>query len=219
VEEVSDQALALVVALLRPVVAAHQRVRRGRVDLARAAVDAAPPLADSTLGVVGAGRIGARLAAKAAGVVGTVLVADPLVSSVPGAEVVPLPELVRRSHAVSLHVPLTDGTRGLLDARLLSTAPRGVVVVNTSRAGVVDETALAAGVRSGAVGGVGLDVVAEEGLWDALLEEGFDNVLLTGHTGARGARAQERLRQTCADQVVDLLAGRVPAHELTGGGR
>jgi phosphoglycerate dehydrogenase-like enzyme len=212
VEEVSDHALALLVSLHRRVHPAHRAILADRLDRARAAVDATLPLAEATLGVVGCGRIGRRLVAKARGVFGRVLAADPYVEAVEGAELVPLPRLLAQSHAVSLHVPLTAHTRGLVDAGRLATVPRGAVLVNTSRAGVVDEAALAEAVRAGTVGGVGLDVTEDERRWRDLAAQGFDNVILTGHTGARGARSQQRLRQTCAEQVTDYLSGRMPAH-------
>lgn len=212
VAEVSDHALSLLVGLHRRIYQAHRGMLRGRLDAARAAVDATVPLSEATLGVIGGGRIGRALVGAAGGVFGTVLAADPYLPAVPGAELVPLPELLARSDAVSLHAPLTSTTRGLLDAAALRALRPGAVVVNTARAGLIDEPALLAAVREGQVGGVGLDVTAEESRWRSLIEDGFDNVLLTGHTGARGARSQERLRRTCAQQVVDYLSGKVPAH-------
>jgi phosphoglycerate dehydrogenase-like enzyme len=80
---------------------------------------------------------------------------------------------------------------------------------------VVDEAALAAALRNGALGGVALDVVGDERPWREIAAEGGD-VLLTGHTGARGARSQDTLRRTCADQVVDFLSGRTPPHLVRG---
>jgi D-3-phosphoglycerate dehydrogenase len=214
VEEVSDHALALLLSLYRRIHPAHRGVLRGRIDLARAAIDRTVPLSEATLGVVGAGRIGRRLVGKAGGVFGRVLVADPYVEAVAGAELVPLRRLLAEAHAVSLHAPLTAQTRGLVGADLLAATRAGVVLVNTARAGLVDEAALADAVRQGRVGGVGLDVSEDERPWRSLVDDGFDNLLLTGHTGARGARAQERLRGTCAAQVTDYLSGRMPAHVL-----
>ncbi|MCW2700970.1 MAG: hypothetical protein JWQ45_2505 [Blastococcus sp.] len=211
VEEVSDQALTLVLGLLRGVFAADRAMAQGRLDVARAAVDRGLPLGECTVGVVGCGRIGHRFVEKVRGVVGRVVVADPYVREVGGADVVPLSELMANSTAVSVHVPLSEGTRGLLDATLIGQLLPGAVVVNTSRAEVVDEAALAAAVRSGAVGGVGLDVVTDEDAWREIAVAG-GNVVLTGHTGARGARSQETLRRTCAQQVVDFLSGRTPNH-------
>jgi D-3-phosphoglycerate dehydrogenase len=215
IEEVSDSALALTIALLRGVVPAHQAVRRQRVDQARRAVDATVPLSECTLAIFGFGRIGRRLADKAGGVFGRLLVVDPYVDEAEGARVVQLAEALAISDAISIHVPLNDDTRNLIDKAALAGARPGLVVVNTSRAGVIDEPGLADAVRAGAVTGVGLDVTADEKLWLELIDEGFDNVLLTGHTGARGRRAQVRLRSTCAGQVVDFLSGRRPAHVLT----
>lgn len=212
VEEVSDQALALLVGLHRRVYQAHRGVRRDRLDQARAAVDATIPLAEATLGVVGCGRIGRRLVAKASTVFGRVLASDPYLDAVPGAELVPLPQLLAAADAISLHAALTDRTRGLIDAAALRAVRSGVVIVNTARAGLIDEPALAAAVVRGTIGGVGLDVAGDQRRWYELRDAGFDNILLTGHTGARGARAQQRLRRTCADQVTDYLSGKTPAY-------
>lgn len=212
VEEVSDQALALLVGLHRRIYPAHCGVRQGRLDRARAAVDATVPLAEATLGVVGCGRIGRRLVAKAGTVFGRVLAADPYLDAVPGAELVPLPRLLAEADAISLHAPLTDRTRGMVGAAALRAVRPGVVLVNTARAGLVDEPALVDAVRRGVVGGVGLDVTEDQPRWHELLAAGFDNLLLTGHTGARGSRAQQRLRRTCAEQVTDYLSGKTPAY-------
>jgi D-3-phosphoglycerate dehydrogenase / 2-oxoglutarate reductase len=210
VEEVSDHALALLLALLRGVPGAHAAALADRTDLARAAVDRSRPAHESTLAVLGAGRIGRRLVAKAVPLFARVLVVDPYVDAVDGARVVDLAEALAAADAVSVHTPLTPATRGLLGAAALDAARPGLVVVNAARAEVVDEDALEAAVRSGAVAGVGLDVTADAGRWRRLIAEGRTNVLLTAHTGGRGARAQETLRRRCADQVVEFLSGRRP---------
>jgi D-3-phosphoglycerate dehydrogenase len=212
VAEVADHALAMLLGLHRRVPAAHRGMVRDRRDLARAAVDRAVPLAEATLGVVGGGRIGQRLVTAAGSVFGRVLVADPYLDEVAGAELVPLSRLLADADAISLHAPLTPQTRGLLDTERLLLVRPGAVVVNTARPGLVDEAALADAVRRGQVGGVGLDVSSDGQRWRQLIGEGFDNILLTGHTGARGVRSQERLRRTCAGQVTDYLSGRMPAH-------
>lgn len=213
VEEVSDHALTLVLALLRGVPAASRAIEAQRLELARAAVDRSRPLRECVLAVIGAGRIGRRLVAKAAPLMREVLVVDPFVEAVEGARIATVEEALASADAISVHTPLTEGTRGLIGD--FGSAREGLVVVNTARAGVVDEAALEAAVRSGVVGGVGLDVSADEGRWRQLIIEGYTNVVLTGHTGGRGALAQETLRRTCADQVVDFLSGRRPAHVVT----
>lgn len=215
VEEVSDHALALLLALIRGMPAAHAATAQHRVDLARAAVDRSRPVRNCTLAVLGGGRIGRRLVAKATGLFGAVLVVDPYVTEVPGARVVRLTEALAEADAVSVHTPLTADTRSLLDATALAKARSGLVVVNAARAEVVDEDALESAIRSGQVAGVGLDVTVAEARWLALISEGYANILLTGHTGGRGSAAQDTLRRTCAEQVVDFLTGRRPAHVVT----
>jgi D-3-phosphoglycerate dehydrogenase len=210
VDEVSDHALALVVALLRGVPAAHDAALRDRVDLARAAVDRSRPLGRCVLAVLGGGRIGRRLVTKAIGLFGEVLVVDPFVAAVNGARVVPLAEALVVADAVSVHTPLTPRTRGLLDAAALAAARPGLVVVNAARAEVVDEEALEKAIRAGTVAGVGLDVTVDDARWRRLIGDGFANVILTAHTGGRGALAQENLRRRCAEQVTDFLLGRKP---------
>ncbi|GAA1874967.1 hypothetical protein GCM10009687_48690 [Asanoa iriomotensis] len=210
VDEVSDHALAMLVALLRGVPAAHDAALRDRVDLARAAVDRSRPLGRTVLAVLGGGRIGRRLVAKAAGLFREVLVVDPFVTAVDGARVVPLADALAVADAVSVHTPLTPATRGLLDAAALAAARPGLVVVNAARAGVVDEDALEKAARAGVVAGVGLDVTTDEQRWHSVITDGFTNVILTAHTGGRGALAQENLRRRCAEQVTDFLLGHKP---------
>jgi D-3-phosphoglycerate dehydrogenase len=210
VEEVSDHALAMLLALSRGVPGAHEAALRGRTDLARAAVDRSRPLGRSTLAVLGGGRIGRRLVAKAAGLFAEVLVVDPFVDAIDSGRIVSLAEALAAADAVSVHTPLTADTRGLLGARALAAARPGLVVINAARAEVVDEDALEKAVRAGRVAGVGLDVSVDEGRWRSVIADGFTNVLLTAHTGGRGSLAQENLRRRCADQVVEFLSGRVP---------
>ncbi|ASW55592.1 NAD(P)-dependent oxidoreductase [Plantactinospora sp. KBS50] len=207
VEEVSDHALVLLTVLLRGVPAAHVAALAGQLAQARAAVDRSRPLSDCVLAVLGAGRIGRRLVAKAAGLFGEVLVVDPFVESVEGARVVGLAEALAGADAVSVHAPLTPATRNLLDAAALAAARPGLVVVNAARAEIVDEPALEHAVRAGRVAGVGLDVTAGVDRWRRVIAAGHPNVLLTAHTGGRGSVAQQSLRRRCAEQVVAFLRG------------
>jgi D-3-phosphoglycerate dehydrogenase len=212
VEEVSDHALALLLGLLRGVPAAHQAILAGRLAGARSAVDGSRPVHESVLVVLGAGRIGRRLVAKAAGLFKEVLVVDPFVDAVEGARVVALDEALRAADAISVHTPLTARTRGLLNAEAFAATRPGLTVVNAARAEIIDEAALEAALRVGQVTGIGLDVSADEERWRRVSAEGFANVVLTGHTGGRGSRAQATLRRSCADQVIAFLSGREPAN-------
>ncbi|BCB83048.1 NAD(P)-dependent oxidoreductase [Phytohabitans suffuscus] len=219
VEEVSDHALALVLGLLRGVPGAHVAALAGDLPAARAAVDRSRPTGECVLAVLGAGRIGRRLVAKAAPLFRQVLVADPFVEKVPGAKVVPLAEALAEADAVSVHTPLTPRTEGMLGAATLGAARPGLVVVNAARAEVIDENALEDAVRTGLVAGVGLDVTVGERRWRRLIADGHPNVLLTAHTGGRGSLAQQTLRRRCAEQVVAYLSGQDPGSVVTPGPR
>jgi D-3-phosphoglycerate dehydrogenase / 2-oxoglutarate reductase len=219
VEEVSDHALALVFSLLRGVPGAHVAALAGDLLAARAAVDRSRPTGECVLAVLGAGRIGRRLVAKAAPLFRQVLVVDPFVEDVPGARVVPLAEALADADAVSVHTPLTSQTEGLLNATTLGAARPGLVVVNAARAEVIDEDALEEAVRTGLVAGVGLDVTVGAERWRRLIADGHPNVLLTAHTGGRGSLAQQTLRRRCAEQVVAYLSGQDPGCVVTPGPR
>lgn len=215
VEEVSDHALALATALCRRIALADRHTATGERAAALAAVDASRPMAELTFGVLGFGRIGRRAADKGQSLFGLVLAHDPFVSSSDDAvELVDRHELFTRSDVLSVHVPLTAETAGLVGQDELARLPEGAIVVNTARAEVLDEPALEQALVAGAVGGVGLDVSDQLSRWQSLREQGA-NVLLSGHTGARGQASQRNLRRTCADQVVAFLSGQRPAHVVT----
>ncbi|MFB7948005.1 C-terminal binding protein [Kitasatospora phosalacinea] len=162
-EEVAVHALATALALVRRLPQADAAVRRGgwNRDLAELPRRAS----ELTLGVLGLGRIGTRLAALAAPVFGRVVGHDPRPTATPRpvpAHRVGLDELLATSDVLSLHLPLTDATRGLLDATRLARLPHGAVLVNTARAGLLDHTALLAALDTGALSGAALDVLPEE---------------------------------------------------------
>ena len=145
-ETVADHALALILAALRRIVEHDTSLRRGEW---RRGGDLMPwDLHGSTVGLVGHGDIGRAVARRLAGFGVRLLVCDP---AAPGGDTVELPELLRRADVVSLHMPLTRHTRGVIGARELALMPAHAVLVNTSRGGLVDEAALAARLRAGAL--------------------------------------------------------------------
>jgi D-3-phosphoglycerate dehydrogenase len=219
VEEVSDHALALLMALERNVAGLDRAVRRGRWQQDPAGVQSvrvsSRRLADLTLGVVGFGRIGQALARKARSVYPTILVTDPVVDEAvvraAGAQLVGLRALLQRADHVSLHAPMASSNRHLIGADELAEMKAGAVLVNTARGGLVDETALVAAVRSGRIRGAGLDVTAEEPVpADATVLTLEDNVLVTGHSAAWSQTAAHALAVGSVDAVEDLIAGRRP---------
>ncbi|ACU38021.1 D-isomer specific 2-hydroxyacid dehydrogenase NAD-binding [Actinosynnema mirum DSM 43827] len=167
-------------------------------------------LSGAVVGLVGFGRIAQRVGAICAGGFGMrVLAHDPMLGDggvrAAGAEPVGLDELLSLSDNVSVHVPLTERTRGLIGAERLRLMPEGAVVVNTARGGVVDEDALVVALREGRLGGAGLDVTSVEPLpgdhplWDE------PNVVITPHVGAQTVEAMRRVALEAAERVVEHL--------------
>ncbi|HEY3058828.1 MAG TPA: C-terminal binding protein [Chloroflexota bacterium] len=211
VAEVAEHALALLLSLARSVVRYNASVKAGGWDLGVGA-----PLRrieGRTLGLIGCGRIGGRLAAKASGLGLRVLVYDQAPIAPPqGAQTVTLDELLQQADFVSLHVPLTPETRGLVDEALLRRMKPTAFLINTARGGLVDTAALARALRDGWIAGAGLDVLPQEPIAadDALL--GLDNLVLTPHVAFYSEESLAELRRRTAQSVVDVLANRAPEH-------
>jgi phosphoglycerate dehydrogenase-like enzyme len=160
-------------------------------------------LSEQTLGIVGYGRIGRRLAALAAPLVGRVIVYDPFVSGLP--ESTSLDELLAEADLVSLHCPLTETTRGLFNAATLSKMKPAAWLINASRGQLVDEDALLDALRSGAIAGAALDVFSSEPLPvdHPLLQ--LPNVIPTPHVAWYSEKAYRLLQENTARAVVEYL--------------
>lgn len=168
-------------------------------------------LSGRTLGLVGFGAIGRRVAAAAAGLGMEVLAHDPGRSdddvAADGAAPVGLDELCRRSGVVSLHVPLLESTRHLLDARRLALLGDDAIVINTARGGLLDEQAAREALDAGTLHGVGLDAYAVEPPTESVLV-GHDRTVTTPHAGAHTAEAVERMGTMAVENLLAELAGR-----------
>ena len=196
---VADLTFALILAARRRVVEGDALVRRG--DWAGSWPDQflAEELAGSTLGIVGLGRIGRAVARRAAGFDVTVV----SVRSRDGDAA--LDHLFRESDIVTLHVPLTPATRGLVDARRLALLRDGACLVNTARGEIVDEDALVAELVSGRIR-AGLDVFAHEPhVPEALLA--LPNVVLTPHLGSATTRTRAAMTRLVVDNILALERG------------
>ncbi|TCZ60923.1 hydroxyacid dehydrogenase [Roseicella aquatilis] len=169
-------------------------------------------IAGKTLGIVGFGDIGRRVARLAAAFRMRILGHDPLLPATHAAwaetrtEIVPLEELLARADAVTLHVPLIEATRGLLSAGRLALMKPDAVVVNAARGGVLDEAALAAALKAGRLGGAALDVFEEEPLpRDHPLAEA-PNLILTPHIAGATVESNARVSSLIAARVLVALA-------------
>ena len=215
VEEVSDHALALLLAIERQIVGLDRGVRSGVWSRDPSAIQALRHpirrLQSLTLGVIGLGRIGRALVRKASPVYGRVIGCDPFVKAASGVSIVPFDELVATADHVSVHAPLTDETRHLIDGATIARMPVGAVLVNTSRGGLVDEAAVIEAIGSGRLRGAGLDVTAKEPLppGAALFED--PRILLTAHSAASSSMSDRDLVERSVDAAAAVLSGRRPA--------
>ena len=169
-------------------------------------------LAGKTLGIVGLGRIGLAVAARAGALEMALLGADPYVppkrAAGYGVTLVEMDELIARSDFLTLHVPLIAATRGLIGRRQLAAMKPTAALINMARGGLVDETALAAVLTEGGLAGAALDVFSDEPLpTDSPLRQA-PNTVLTPHLGASTREAQARAGVQTAQAVLDVLAGR-----------
>jgi len=209
IEEVASHTVAMILALDRGLLAYDRDVRAGAWA---ATARHAARLSSTTLVVVGYGRIGSEVARAGRALGYRVLVHDPYVDAArvvaDGHEPVALDEAIARADVLTLHAPLTESTRHLLDARTLAAARPGVRVVNTCRGPLIDEDALADALASGHVGAAALDVYATEPLPADSRLRTLDNVVLTPHAAWFSPEAMADLPVHTARNAVDFLAGR-----------
>lgn len=214
VEEVSAHAVAMVLALLR-------RLPEGQLVLARGGwgVDDLRPirrLSETTVGVVGLGRIG-REVARLLGAFGAKLVGhDPFVAEVPGVELISLDDLLRVSDAVTLHSPLLPETRGMIASDQLALMKPEAVLINTSRGPLVVLDDLVEALRSGTIRGAGLDVFEHEPPDPARLD-GVPGLLATPHSAFYSEDALTESQTKAATQVVKVLTGQEPDYQVNRG--
>ena len=204
----AEHTLALLYGVARKIAAADASVRRGEWQRTQFT---GLELRGRTLGLVGLGKIGQAIAARARAMEMVVLASDPYVTSEQaahhGVELVPLADLLARSDVVSVHVPLSRATRGMIGAKELGRMKPGAILLNVARGGVVDDAAVATALGDGTLAGAGIDVFEHEPpVGSPLLDA--PNTLLTPHLGASTAEAQVAVAEEVADQVIDVLAGR-----------
>jgi D-3-phosphoglycerate dehydrogenase / 2-oxoglutarate reductase len=172
-------------------------------------------LAGKTLGLVGLGRIARRVAAIAGAIGMHVVAFDPYIdpaAAPPGVALVTLDELLPVADVVSVHVPLTDASRGLFDSRRFAAMRRGAVFVNTARGAIVDQDALLAALDSGQVFGAGLDVTDPEPLPAGHPLLGRDDVVVTPHIASATADGKLRSLESAFEQAIAVVHGQRPEH-------
>jgi D-3-phosphoglycerate dehydrogenase len=218
VEEVSDHALGLLLAVERRVCELDSAVRLGEWERDPSAVHTIRRdirrLGELSLGIIGLGRIGQALARKANALYAHVVAADPYVSpdvaANAGVDLIDLPTLLATADHVSLHAPMSPDNRHLIGADEIAAMRPDSVIVNTARGGLVDEVALLAAIRRGAVAGAGLDTTEREPLPrnDPMLRSA--RIVLTAHSAAWSRTAEADLATRSVDAVVRLVRGELP---------
>lgn len=213
VRSTAEHTIALLFALARRVVVADRAVRDG----AWKAGYEGTQLAGKRLGLIGAGKVGRQVAAMAAAIGMTVVAYDPYLTTddwralgITGAG---LDDLLATADVVTIHVPLSPETRGLLDAAALNRMKAGAFLINCARGGLVDEDALAAALTAGHLAGAALDVFTREPLTNSPLLAA-PNLILTPHVAASTREAQAQVSTDIAAQVLDFFAGRPVAYPV-----
>ena len=216
--EMADSTLALLLALLRGVVALDRSVREGGWDYA-----AAGPLRrleDTRLGVIGFGRVGRAVAARARALGVAVSATDEAVGdeeiAAAGVRPSPFAELLESCEAFSLHVPLTPETETMIGAPELERMPRGSVLVNTARARLVDIGALLRALESGRLAGAALDVLAVEPPTPADPPPEHPRLIVTPHAAWYGEEAEHAVYRRATLAVRAVLEGRAPDGAVVG---
>jgi D-3-phosphoglycerate dehydrogenase len=216
IHEVSDHALALLLALARKVPQSNKLVQSGRWEV--------PPLTPMhrltgrVLGLVGFGNIPRMLAPKAKALGLKVVAYDPFAKAElfkeAGVESVSFDQLLAMSDFVSVHAPLMAETRGLMNAAAFAKMKKGAMIINTARGPLIDEPALLAALDSGQVGGAALDVVTTEPMPKDSPLLGRDNLILTPHTAFYSVEALNELQTKCASDVARVLSGEKAAYPI-----
>lgn len=202
---VCELAFALMLCAARNITKLHEAVTEGQWPR-----NEGIELAGKTLGIVGMGAIGKRLAIRAKAFEMNVIAYDPYFDEAFAAEhgVVraELDELLKTADVVSLHVPLNESTYHIIDAGRIKEMKRGAIVINTARGGLIDEAAAAEAIKSGALGGLGLDAFEQEPLVDSPLK-GLPNVTFTPHTGAHTGEAVANMGMMSVKNAIAVLNG------------
>ena len=202
----AELAFALLLALVRRVPGAAQSMKQGEWDRVRFS---GTELYGKTMGLIGAGRIGGEVSRRARAFGMRVLVNDPYLNEERArtleVELAPLDDVLRRSDVLSIHVPLTESTAGMIGEAQLAMMKPGALLVNAARGGIVDEAALARALTERRLGGAALDVFEQEPLPPDHPLRTLDNVVLTPHLGASTEEAQQNVALEIAEAVRDAL--------------
>jgi len=210
----ADLAFSLMLATARKIVAADRYVREGRWRTWEPLLFLGRDIHQSTIGIIGMGRIGQAMARRAAGFAMRILYMNDLpvkeVEEQYGAQKVSLETLLQEADFVTIHVPLTPDTEKLIGARELKLMKKEAILINTARGPIVDEAALIEALRQGEIAGAGLDVFAVEPIGKEHPLCQLDNVVIVPHIGSASYHTRTRMAIMAARGIVDILQGKRP---------
>ncbi|ARB28257.1 C-terminal binding protein [Pseudomonas tolaasii] len=218
VEEVADHAAAMTLALARKLDHYGTGIRNGEWKIAQM-VDGVRSLRDTTVGLIGLGRIARAFASRMAAFGCTIVGYDPYVTNQQareaGIEPMSRAEVIACAHVLSLHVPLTPETRHVIDADAIARMPRGAILINCSRGGLIDETALAQALVSGQLSGAGLDVFEKEPLPADSPLRSAPHLLVSPHAAFFSDASVDALQRLASEEALRGLRGEALRCALT----
>lgn len=204
----TEHTLAMMLALARNIPGANAKLKSG---VWNKKMFLGHELCKKTLGIIGLGRIGSAVAKRAKAMEMNVVAYDPYITgnraAAMGVEIIPFDILLQKSDFITIHTPKTEKTRNILNAKAFAKMKDGVMIINCSRGGLVDEEALFEALKSGKVGGAALDVFEKEPVTNSPLFE-LDNVIVTPHLGSSTIEAQINVITEVALEIVNALKGR-----------
>jgi len=204
-EAAAEHTIAMMLAISRNIPQANTSTKSGKWERGKFM---GVELYNKKLGIIGIGNIGSLVAERAQGLKMNVIAHDPYIpgdaASQKGIPLTTLDDVLSQSDYISIHTPLTEETRNLIDAEAFKRMKKGVMIINCARGGIVNEKALLHALKSGKVRGAALDVFESEPARENPLFE-MDNVICTPHIGASTSEAQENVAWAIADQIVDFF--------------
>jgi glyoxylate reductase len=212
-EATAEHTIALLLAAARRVAEGDRLIRRGGWTAVDPALLLGTGLDGKLLGLVGFGRIGQAVARRAAGLGLRLAYASPREVAFPGARRLPLEALLAEADVVSLHVPRTPGTEGLLSRERLALLKPGAIVINTARGAVVDDAALAEALRSGRLAAAGLDVFRDEPRVPPVYLD-LENVVLTPHLGSGTRETRSAMALMVVEEIERVARGEPARHPV-----
>ncbi len=203
----AEHTIALMLALARHIPQASTALKSGvwrRSDFMGTEVRG------KTLGIIGLGNVGSEVARRARGLEMKLIAYDPFISDDHArnlkVELIPLKQLLKESDFITLHIPLTASTKGLIGTKELASVKPTVRIINTARGGLIDEAVLAKAVKEGRVAGAAVDVFPTEPTTKSVLFE-HDSIIVTPHLGASTTEAQATAAKDVAEQIIDIFKG------------